>query len=234
VTRGPDGCPIVEARSLGRRFADGAEGIDALVDVSFTVDRGSFVAVEGPSGSGKSTLLHLLAGLDTPTSGEVFVAGSSIGSLSDDERSLLRRNTIGMVLARVELLANLSVWENVALPALLAGARLANVKGRAVELLERVGLGSRADHAVPRLSAGEGQRVAVARALFSEPKLLLADEPTASLDSVRSDDLLALLRSLADDGQTIVMATHDARAASYTHTSLWLFDGRVVPDHDAE
>ena len=220
---------IIRADGVGRDFRDLAETVVALRNVSFAVERGEFVALEGPSGSGKSTLLHLIAGLDVPSQGTLVVAGHDMHSLNDDQRATLRRSTIGVVLPIVQLNPTLSLWENVALPALLNGGRLRAGRERAEQTLKRVGLSASPDRPAGRLSSGEAQRTCVARALFAEPALLLADEPTSTLDSVRSDELLALLRSLADAGQTILLATHNPRAAAYTDRSLRLLDGRLVP-----
>ncbi len=226
---------MVGAVDLTRIFdADPGEasaGVVRAVDgVSVEIRAGEFVAVQGPSGCGKSTLLHLFGGLDLPTSGIVHFDGIDIATLDDDERSALRRKYMGIVSPVVDLIPTLTAWENVAVPLLLAGGRVGSGRERAHELLDQVGLASRAGHEAGRLSTGEAQRVTLARALFNDPTLILADEPTSYLDSVRSDEVVALLRRLADDGGTIVMATHDPRAAAYADRSIRLLDGRLVGD----
>jgi putative ABC transport system ATP-binding protein len=219
---------IVEATGVSRRFGSGDDSVLALDSVSIAVIEGEFVALEGPSGCGKSTLLHILGGLDLPTTGTVRFGEANLTDLDDSKRSRFRLDHIGMVLPVVELIGSLSSWENVAMPLLLAGKKLAAGRARAESLLCDVGLEHRVGVAASRLSSGESQRVSLARALFGEPALLLADEPTSSLDSVRGDEILQLLRRLADCGQSIVMATHDARAAAYADRSARLLDGRVV------
>lgn len=219
--------PVVEAVGVTRVF--GTDGmVTALDDVSIGIAPGEFVAIQGPSGCGKSTLLHLLGGLDTPTTGTVNFGGVDMATLTDNERTLLRRSRIGVVLPIVELVPTLTTWENVAISLLLEGRAIAEGRARAVKLLEAVKLSNRSRTIASRLSTGEAQRVAVARALYNDPQLLLADEPTSFLDSVRSDEIVGLLRSLADGGRTIVMATHDARAAAFADRSIRLLDGRVV------
>ena len=219
--------PVVEAAALHRTFGSGPDAVHALIDVSVRIEPGEFVAVEGPSGCGKSTLLHLLGGLDVPDRGVVTFGGVKLSALSDTSRSAFRRERVGMVLPVVELISTLRLWENVASSLLLSGKRLVSGRARAQELLEAVGLGHRANAFSGRLSTGEAQRTSLARALFNEPQLLLADEPTSYLDSVRGDEVLRLLRDLADRGQSIVMATHDPRAAAFADRSVRLFDGRV-------
>jgi putative ABC transport system ATP-binding protein len=221
---------VVEAVGVSRRFGSGADSVLALDDVSLTVGVGEFVALEGPSGCGKSTLLHLLGGLDVPDGGAVRFGELVLHDMSDAARSQFRLAHIGMVLPVVELIGSLQSWENVAVPLLLAGKKLAAGRHRAEGLLNEVGLGHRIRVHANRLSTGEAQRVSLARALFNRPALLLADEPTSFLDSVRGDEILQLLRRLADGGQSIVMATHDARAAAYADRSFRLLDGRVVED----
>lgn len=225
---------IVEATSVSRRFGHGADAVQALFNVSIGVHPGEFVALEGPSGCGKSTLLHLLGGLDVPTEGTVRFGDTNLADLDDTDRSRFRREHIGMVLPVVELISSLTAWENVAMPLLLAGRKLASGRQRAEELLSQVGLGHRRTTNAARLSTGEAQRVSLARSLFNQPALLLADEPTSHLDSVRADEVLVLLRRLADDGQSIVMATHDPRSAAYADRSVRLLDGRLVDLSEAD
>lgn len=222
--------PLIEAAHLGRRFGTPPTQRVALSDVGLCVELGELVAVEGPSGAGKSTLLHLLAGLDRPDTGDVIIDGVSLGALTDRELARLRREHIGLILQTIDLLPTLAAWENVAVPGLLDGHRLANLRGRAHQLLDQFGLGDRGDQRPDQLSGGEQQRVAVARALFNHPTLLIADEPTGALDTVAGDEVLRVLRTLADQGQTVILATHSSRAAAYAHRTLRLVDG-VLEDN---
>jgi putative ABC transport system ATP-binding protein len=193
--------------------------------------RGEFVAVMGPSGSGKSTLLHVIGGLEPPTSGRVCVGGSNLGSMSDEQLTLLRRRQIGFVFQSFNLLDVLTAAENVALPLVLDKMPEAEAQRRAERALELVGLSDRNGHVPRALSGGEQQRVAIARGLVTEPLLLLADEPTGNLDSNNGDLIVRLLRRLADDhGQTILIVTHDARCAAMADRILVLRDGQVVEE----
>jgi putative ABC transport system ATP-binding protein len=225
---------MLETVNVSRRFGHGEDSVLALSHVSITIAAGEFVALEGPSGCGKSSLLHILGGLDVPDQGEVRIAAigtrpaTVLSKLDDSARSRFRLDYVGMVLPVVDLIGSLSSWENVAIPLLLSGKRLSTGRARAESLLHDVGLSHRANVASSRLSTGEAQRVSLARALFHRPPLLIADEPTSFLDSVRSDEVLQLLRTLADAGQTIIMATHDPRAAAYADRSIRILDGQVV------
>jgi putative ABC transport system ATP-binding protein len=198
------------------------------VDLSIAV--GEFVAIMGPSGSGKSTLLHLVGGLDRPDSGEVLIEGQSLAELSDDALAHLRRRRIGFVLQFFNLFPLLSALENVAFPLLLDGHR--DALDRATEALAQVGLAERAQHRPGELSGGEQQRVAVARALVTRPAIVLADEPTGSLDTLAGEDVLRQLRGAADAGQAVLLITHDAPAAAYADRVVRLRDGEVVPSAD--
>jgi putative ABC transport system ATP-binding protein len=221
-----DGQPVV-AYELTRRYGEGATAVDALRGVSLEVDQGNLVAVMGPSGSGKSTLMHLLAGLDTPTSGSVWIGGTEITNLDDRVLTLLRREHVGFVFQFFNLLPMLTAEENILLPLTIAGE--SPDRGWLDELLIRTGLGERRSHRPSELSGGEQQRVAIARALITHPTILFADEPTGNLDSKTGGEILELLRgSAADYGQTIVMVTHEARAASIADRILFLADGVIV------
>lgn len=202
--------------------------VDAVRHATFAVCNGDFVAVEGPSGSGKSTLLNLIGGLEQPTGGHVEVAGTELSTLSERERTAFRRRHIGMIFQLYDLLPTLNGWQNVAVPALLEGAKLRTLESSATALLERVGLEDRARHLPSELSGGEQQRVAIARSLMNDPQLILADEPTGALDSVTGDDILGLLQSLCEEGRTVVMVTHAARAAAFASRSLRMLDGAVT------
>jgi putative ABC transport system ATP-binding protein len=220
---------VVSARDLVRRYGDGDAAVHALRGVSLDIARGRLTAVMGPSGSGKSTLMHILAGLDQPTSGEVWVAGVDIGGLDDTELTRLRRDHIGFIFQFFNLLPMLTAAENIALPLKLAGGK--PDEAWLAELIETVGLGDRLTHRPSELSGGQQQRVAVARALVSRPSVMFADEPTGNLDSTTSGEILGLLRESVDSlGQTTVMVTHDAHAAAIADRVLFLSDGDVVRD----
>jgi putative ABC transport system ATP-binding protein len=220
---------VVSAADLTRRYGEGEAAVDALRGVSLEVRAGELVAVMGPSGSGKSTLMHLLAALDTPTSGTVRIAGQDVGSLSDRDVTLLRRRHIGFVFQFFNLLPMLSAEENIALPLSIAGETPDPVFFE--QLLDRVGLQDRRSHRPSELSGGQQQRVAIARALVSQPSVVFADEPTGNLDSKTGAEILELLRASAQElNQTMVMVTHDANAAVIADRVLFLADGTVVEE----
>jgi putative ABC transport system ATP-binding protein len=212
---------------LTKRHGSGAGAVDALVGVDLAFARGTFTAIMGPSGSGKSTFLACVAGLERPTSGRVLLEGVDVTDWDEARRTRMRRDRIGFVFQDFSLIPYLTAEENVALPARLAGRR---AQPQAVRrAIERVGLQDRAGHLPSALSGGQQQRVAVARALVTQPAVLLADEPTGALDSATARELLRLLRSAVDEtGQTTVMVTHDPVAASYADTVVFLVDGRVA------
>jgi putative ABC transport system ATP-binding protein len=221
--------PVVSAQDVTRRYGEGDTAVDALRGVSLDVLPGELVAVMGPSGSGKSTLMHILAALDTPTTGRVAIAGEDVGSLSDKDVTLLRRRHIGFVFQFYNLLPMLTAEENVLLPLSIAGKRPEQAFFE--ELLGRVGLKDRRTHRPSELSGGQQQRVAIARALVSKPTVVLADEPTGNLDSTTSAEILDLLRSAAEAyGQTTVMVTHDASAAAIADRILFIADGLIVDE----
>ena len=220
---------VVEARDLTRRYGKGETAVDALRGVSLAVTEGTLVAVMGPSGSGKSTLMHVLAGLDRPTDGDVWIDGTQIGNLGDTELTKLRRGHIGFIFQFFNLLPMLSAEENVVLPLELAGRK--PERAWVDELIAKVGLGDRRTHRPSELSGGQQQRVAIARALVSKPAVVFADEPTGNLDSTTSGEILDLLReSVSSYGQTTVMVTHDPRAATIADRILFLTDGRIVKE----
>jgi len=219
---------IVEARDLERTYETEAQPVRALAGLSLDVRRGEFVAVMGPSGSGKSTLLNILAGLERPTGGRVIVDGVDLGSLDEDGLARYRRANVGIVFQNFNLLPRYRVVDNVAFPLLFAGVTLADRQRRAAAVLDRLGLSPRADHRPSQLSGGEMQRTAIARALVTDPALLLADEPTGNLDSANGAALLALLEELHARGQTIVLVTHDATIAARAERIIQMRDGRIV------
>jgi putative ABC transport system ATP-binding protein len=222
---------VLEARALAKQYRMGQSSVMALAGVDFVVERGEFVAIMGPSGSGKSTLLHLIGGLDKPSGGDVSLAGQQLAALNDTALTLLRRRNIGFVFQFYNLLPTLTAEENVVLPLLIDGKDLRPHQDRLERLLRLVGLEGRRHHKPEQLSGGEQQRVAVVRALITEPAILLADEPTGNLDSKTGLVILDLLRQLCDElTQTIVMVTHDPRTASYADRVVFLRDGRIVND----
>jgi putative ABC transport system ATP-binding protein len=221
----------IEVRSLTKVFGDGETRVEALRGFDLNVARGEFVAVMGPSGSGKSTLLHLIGGLDAPTSGSIRVGGEELSALSDDQLTLLRRRRIGFVFQAFNLLDVLTAEENAALPLVIDGLPETQAHHRAGAMLELAGLSARRKHFPGQLSGGEQQRLAIARALVTEPLILLADEPTGNLDSANAEHVMNLLRRLADDrGQTIFMVTHNPRHAALADRLLRLRDGRVIEE----
>ena len=220
---------VVSATDVSRRYGEGEAAVDALQGVSLEVQPGELVAVMGSSGSGKSTLMHLLAALDKPTGGTIKIAGQDVGSLSDRDVTMLRREHIGFVFQFFNLLPMLTAEENVALPLTIAGEKPDPVFFES--LIERVGLTNRRGHRPSELSGGQQQRVAIARALVSQPTVVFADEPTGNLDSKTGAGILELLRSSAEElGQTRVMVTHDAQAAEIADRILFLADGRIVEE----
>ncbi len=221
--------PVVSAQDLVRRYGDGDTAVDALRGVSVEVESGQLTAVMGPSGSGKSTLMHILAGLDRPTSGDVFIDGIAIGDLNDTQLTKLRRTHIGFIFQFFNLLPMLTAKENIVLPLSIAGTKPDH--GWVEELAAKVGLTDRLSHRPAEMSGGQQQRVAIARALVSSPTVMFADEPTGNLDSKTSSEILALLReSVSSLGQTTVMVTHDAHAAAIADRILFLADGEIVTD----
>jgi putative ABC transport system ATP-binding protein len=219
----------VEARSLTRRYGEGATAVDALRGVDIDVQSGELVAVMGPSGSGKSTLMHILAGLDKPTSGTVTIAGTEITTLNDAKLTRLRREHIGFVFQFFNLLPMLDAEENVVLPLSIAGEK--PDRQWLDELLGKMGLDQRRSHRPSELSGGQQQRVAIARSLVTRPTILFADEPTGNLDSKTGGEILELMRDSVDSyGQTTVMVTHEPRAASIADRILFLADGLIVKE----
>jgi putative ABC transport system ATP-binding protein len=214
-----------------KEYGAGAQRVAALDGLSLSIPVAQLVAVTGRSGSGKSTLLNLIAGIDVPSSGEVWVSGRDLSWLSDDDLTRLRRERIGIVYQFFNLLPTLSVRENVALPALLAGERDSEVMHRADRLIDDVGMGGRRDARPHTLSGGEMQRAAIARALIHRPSLLLADEPTGNLDSRTAGQVLDLIARLGrEHGATIVLVTHSREAAAFGERVIELVDGRIAAD----
>ena len=220
--------PVMQANDLRKQYQLGNNQVDALAGVDFLVEKGEFVAIMGPSGSGKSTLLHMIGGLDQPSGGEVFLAGSRLSQLKDKKVTLLRRRNIGFVFQFFNLLPTLSAEENITLPLLIDGQNPKDYQQRLESLLKLTGLSDRRRHKPEQLSGGEQQRVALARALITEPAILLADEPTGNLDSKTGTAIMDLLRKSCDElKQSIVVVTHDPRAAAYADRVVFLRDGRL-------
>ncbi|MBK8207484.1 MAG: ABC transporter ATP-binding protein [Planctomycetes bacterium] len=221
--------PLVTATRLTRTYHLGGETVSALREVDIAVARGDFVALLGRSGSGKSTLLNLLGGLDQPTGGSIVVDGRELAGMSATELSLYRRTTVGFIFQSFNLVTSLRAWENVALPLVFQGVGRLERKRRATELLERVGLSKRANHVPSQMSGGEQQRVAIARSLVNNPRMLLCDEPTGNLDTATSEQIMAILRDAHQGGTTLVMVTHDPDlAATYASRTLRMADGQFV------
>jgi len=225
----PGGQPAVRAAALRKVYGRGEAGVTALEGVDLTFDRGAFTAIMGPSGSGKSTLMQCLAGLDSVTSGQVWLGDTELTALRDTQLTRLRRDRIGFVFQSFNLLPVLDARANIRLPMRLAGKRIDPAWWD--DVIGRLGLGDRLDHRPAELSGGQQQRVAIARALMSRPDVVFADEPTGNLDSRAGAQVLSLLRSsVRETGQTVVMVTHDATAAAYADRVVLLADGRLAGD----
>jgi putative ABC transport system ATP-binding protein len=229
--QGPPATTTVAARAVGicKTYGEGDAAVHALDNVSADLGAGEFTAIMGPSGSGKSTLLHVLAGLDRPTSGEIYIGDTELTSLNDKQLTLLRRDGIGFIFQSFNLLPTLTAAENIELPIRIAGRKPDALWVRSV--VDLVGLGDRLTHRPAELSGGQQQRVAAARALASRPQIVFADEPTGALDSRAGADLLGFLQqAVRQGGQTVVMVTHDPIAAGYADRVLFLNDGRIVDE----
>lgn len=227
----------LELCNVVQEYALGGQPVRALNDITLSIANGEFVSVIGPSGAGKSTMLHLMGALDAPSSGRVLLAGKDLAHLGDNQLADIRRRKVGFVFQFFNLLPMLSAWENVAVPLLLEGVRLRRTKSRAVDLLERVGLGMRVDHRPGELSGGQLQRVAIARALIMDPVVVLADEPTGNLDSDTGTQIVQLLSEIAHDTgseHAVVMATHSLDAARWADRTLLLVDGAISADSTPE
>ncbi|HEY8569501.1 ABC transporter ATP-binding protein [Microbulbifer sp.] len=221
---------MISVKNLTRFYGEGDARVTALAGVSLEIDRNEFVAIMGTSGSGKSTLMNILGCLDQQSSGDYLLDGRSVGSLDDDTLSALRNRQIGFIFQTFHLLPRLSALRNVMLPLRYSEIGETSAEQRARALLERVGLGHRLNHKPNEMSGGQRQRVAIARALINNPKVIFADEPTGNLDSKTSQEILALLKQLHRDGQTIVMVTHESEIAEHAERVIRMSDGLVVED----
>lgn len=226
----PAGVALLRASGLAKEFRTEAGAVQAIRGIDLVVRRGEFVAVMGPSGSGKSTLLHLLGGLEQATRGKIWLDGQRVDELGQAGWAVLRRRRIGFVFQFFNLVSNLTVADNIELPALMAGVTRREARERRERLLADLGLSAKAGFAPARLSGGEQQRVALARALAHQPCLLLADEPTGNLDSGNSADVMRLLGRTHARGQAILLVTHNARVASMADRVVSLFDGMIADD----
>jgi putative ABC transport system ATP-binding protein len=221
--------PVLEAKKIKKQYQLGQHFVDALDGVDFLVEEGEFVAIMGPSGSGKSTLLHLLGGLDTPTDGNITLADNSLADLSEHNATLVRRHNVGFVFQFFNLLPTLTAEENVLLPVIIDGKNPREYEERLTDVLKLVGLLDRRTHKPDQLSGGEQQRVAVARALITQPAILLADEPTGNLDTKTGTVIMELLRRSCDElNQTVIVVTHDPKAAAFANRIVFLRDGEIV------
>lgn len=225
---------LIELEDVSRHYQMGGERVRALDGVSFSITKGEMVAIVGTSGSGKSTLLNILGCLDRPSGGRYRLRGRDVKDLTDDERSAVRNQEIGFVFQSFQLLSRAPAWKNVTLPLVYRGVDRSQRQKLAREALDRVSLGHRAGHRPNEMSGGQRQRVAIARALVSDPSLLLADEPTGNLDSATGEQILKLFAELHQDGNTIILVTHEPSVAARCPRAIRVADGKVVADGPGE
>jgi putative ABC transport system ATP-binding protein len=230
MAQGNGVAPVIRTAGLKKDYVLGSEVVHALRGVDLVVEKNEYVAIMGPSGSGKSTFMNLIGCLDTPTAGQYWLDGTAVAGLDDDELARIRNHYIGFVFQTFNLLPRASALHNVELPLIYAGVSKKERRERAIDVLDKVGLGDRMEHKPSELSGGQRQRVAVARALVNRPSLLLADEPTGNLDSKTSTDIMALFDELHAGGQTIMVVTHEHDIALHAHRTVTLRDGIVSDD----
>jgi putative ABC transport system ATP-binding protein len=224
---------VIELTDVSKTYRAGSLEVEALRGVSLTIHRGDYVAITGPSGSGKSTLMHILGCLDVPSMGEFRLDGTDVASMSEAQLAHVRNKSIGFVFQQFNLLPSLTAWRNVEMPLAYAGVDRAVRRERAIDALTRVGLSDRIEHRPGELSGGQQQRVAVARALVTDPALILADEPTGNLDSRSSADVLSLFDELHASGRTIVLITHEPDVAAHAQRSVRILDGLLTDNEPA-
>jgi len=224
----PSDEPILRLTDVGKTYRSGSLEVEAVRGVTLSVAEGEFVSIMGPSGSGKSTLMHIIGCLDIPTSGSYLLAGEDVSTMRESQLADVRNRRIGFVFQQFNLLASMSAWRNVELPLVYAGVQRAERKRRAVEALTKVGLADRIEHRPGELSGGQQQRVSVARALVTNPQLILADEPTGNLDSASTADVLDLLDELHVQGRTIVLITHEHDVAQRASREVHMRDGQIL------
>jgi putative ABC transport system ATP-binding protein len=221
---------VVKVVDLKKTYILGKVSVPALQGVSFEIEKGEFVSVIGPSGCGKSTLMHLIGCLDHPNSGSIFLEGTNVSRLGDNQLAEIRNKKIGFVFQTFNLLARLNAVENVELPLIYGNYSSKQMRRKAIEMLTKVGLEKRAPHRPPEMSGGERQRVAIARALVVNPSIILADEPTGNLDSKSSAEIMSIFQRLNSEGATIIMVTHEHDIAQCTKRTIQLKDGRIISD----
>jgi len=220
--------PVISLKNVVKVYPLPAGDVVALKGISLDIMEGEFVAIMGPSGSGKSTLLNQIGSLDVPTSGDLFIAGKNIREMNDDELTDMRRDTIGYIFQKFNLIPLLTLYENVEYPLILKYGKR-DTTGRPIELLKMVGLeGSMIEHKPTEISGGQQQRVAIARALVNDPKILLCDEPTGNLDTKTSKQIMDILTDLNRQGRTVIMVTHNPETATYAHRTIVIRDGRIA------
>ena len=225
---------VIRVVGLGKSYETAAGPFPALKGVDLEIRPGEFIAIMGPSGSGKSTFMNLLGCLDTPSSGDYFLAGQNVAHMDKDALAILRNRTLGFVFQGFNLLPRMSLQDNVALPLVYSGVDKETRRAAAREMLDKVGLGKYADSLPNRISGGQQQRVAIARALVNKPQLILADEPTGNLDSHTSEEIMALFGELNSEGITVVLVTHEPDIAAHAKRQVRFLDGHIVSDHLTE
>ncbi len=222
--------PLIETKDLVKLYTLGAESLYALDHVSLSIEKGEFVAIMGPSGSGKSTLMHILGALDTPTDGKYLLNGQDVGKLDDDNLAEIRNKQIGFVFQSFNLLPRTTVFKNVERPMMYANISSEERERRVIEALSLVGLADKAQNLSNHISGGQIQRVAIARALVMNPSIILADEPTGNLDTKTSHSIMEFLKTLNEQGRTIIVITHEEDIASFANRKIKLVDGKIISD----